>query len=141
MALDGSSILTIYTYNYDNCLTKMPKIFFKESICFTKITFAFNGLSFVESEIKKLNCDHSQCFSSGIDNSLTWRNCPTLYSLLMLHKMCAVVLDTSETLPDKLSFNFQLLVAFTFSIPFLWHRVGFFLVEMLQCTNDLRGQM
>lgn len=53
MALGGSSILTIYTYNYDNCLTKMPKIFFKESICFTKITFAFNGLSFVESEIKK----------------------------------------------------------------------------------------
>lgn len=71
VALGGSSILTIYTYNYDNCLTKMPKIFFKESICFTKITFAFNGLSFVVSEIKKLNCDHSQCFSSGIDNSLT----------------------------------------------------------------------
>lgn len=66
------------------------------------------------------------------------------YSVLfayVTYKMCAVVLDTSETLPDKLSFNFQLLVAFTFSIPFLWHRVGFFLVEMLQCTNDLRGQM
>lgn len=47
VALGGSSILAIYTYNYDNCLTKMPKIFFKESICFTKITFAFNGLSFV----------------------------------------------------------------------------------------------
>lgn len=71
VALGGSSILTIYTYNYDNCLTKMPKVFFKESICFTKITFAFNGLSFVESEIEKLNCDHSQCFSSGKDNSLT----------------------------------------------------------------------
>lgn len=29
VALGGSSILAIYTYNYDNCLTKMPKIFFK----------------------------------------------------------------------------------------------------------------
>lgn len=92
MALGGSSILTIYTYNYDNCLTKMPKIFFKESICFTKITFAFNGLSFVESEIKKLNCDHSQCLQQSDVKKFSYSD-----SLLMLHKMCAVVLDTSET--------------------------------------------
>lgn len=58
MVLGGFSILIIYIYNYDNCLIKMFKIFFKEFICFIKIIFVFNGLSFVESEIEKLNCDY-----------------------------------------------------------------------------------